>query len=163
MKNNPSRVRLFSERQGLVPEKPPYQEDSLDEDLRKRLWNILFEQVLFRFEPDYKKSFKHRTAMYRTIMLDFHNFASHETENEYIDELYDDFLAGIEEIYIMGEWYKVFDFIEFIILLAPQHDIDVTGFIEGCNTALEKECSVYRVVDGKLVRAWEPPGLSKVG
>lgn len=155
------RVRLFSERHGLAPEKAPYQEDSLDDELRHALWNAAFKHIFFLFEPDVKEEYKHRTAIYRAILLDFHRHGAHCVEDEYNDEEYDELIGGVQEVYYDGEWNKVFDFIEFMIILASQYDIDVLPFIEACNAALEKECSVYRVVDGKLIRAWEPPSPSQ--
>ncbi len=42
--------KLFSERSGIIPEKP-LQIDNIDQDLRNQVWSILFMRY---FHPDFK-------------------------------------------------------------------------------------------------------------
>jgi len=162
MKTKQSRVRLFSVRQGFVPEKAPFQGDSLDDDLRRLLWNALFTNVLSQFQDGGKPGTEHQTKLFRVIALDYLEQYAHLVDEQFSIDLFELVLDELQSIFDHDEWYRVFDVIEYIIMLAPQYDIDTTGFIDDCNAVLEKECSVYRVVEGKLVRAWEPPVASPI-
>lgn len=137
---------LFSERIGITPIRTAIQKESMDDDLKNGLWDILdisiFSSIkkthsineVRRFE-DFLKNLWHlyyklpidTIPIYTKIAIDF-----------------------IRNYYFSAMWYQVYDFIEFIV----ENNKDVFGMtdvlITGINKILERELSAYRFVNGKL-------------
>src|ERR1700722_4355523 len=133
----------FSERQGLKPIRQVLQIDSIDTELRNRLWNILSDSF-----PNYEKgyTFSHPKNVY---FLSFCRKLWHEYFKQATDlipltpELA---LNQIRKYFFTCEWFEVYDLLEFIV--PSSHNLAFTT--ETINKVLASELSAYRFVDGKL-------------
>ncbi|MBD3192153.1 MAG: hypothetical protein GF308_16030 [Candidatus Heimdallarchaeota archaeon] len=146
----------FSERTGVKPKKS-LQIDSVDEDLRNRLWTIfvffseklkLFNQgrLLRHIWLDCLKKpldeFPKQPSRPQTTIETYH----YKTEDIplYKDALFE-IKSKIKEFFLNCQWYYVYDFLEFIIKNEELKDYQ-EEIIEYCNKSLEEEKSAYRFV-----------------
>lgn len=151
MESNVMPAMNFSQRMGIMELRIPVQVNSLDKDLRAGLWNALYSHFLGKLSTSNRTTKKARQLVV-TIWTDFFR--------DTLDTLpsqtwgYGGFLQRHAKEYIFEEAYnRVFDFIEYIIPLIEQAEPDeLDGFIADCNKALEKEGSVYRIINRIVVR-----------
>lgn len=144
----------FSQRVGLIEAKLPFQVNTMNEDLRTRLWNAMYANFLVRLHHVSGWSDKKRTQLIVSIWADFFMQAVDKLTWQAYGVKPDSFQASIKDWIYKAEYYEVFDFIEFSISLLDQADTKaIEPFINACNHALEKEGSVYRIVNRIVIRA----------
>ena len=134
----------FSVRQGIKQSKA-IQLESMDDDLRNRLWNVLGHH----FPPDEFDGASYLLhEMYKNIWTDFLK----KPVDEYIPYSRKISHVSIKNTFLLGSWDEVFDLIEFVIRCLSVHEkISLEKpFIEQCNIVLEEENSAYKIV-GRLV------------
>ena len=140
---------LFSKRNKIVPFQKDIQVESIDDELRTRLWNMLKVFYWDNFSRYDSSNFIRKSNFEKYIPLLWHNFFKYS-----LDDQPDEFryaLRIIKEKYFAFNWYEVFDFIEFTILNSPNF-IEIQDFTFACNTTLEQENSAYRIIDGNFTR-----------
>lgn len=151
MESNVMPAMNFSQRMGIIELRIPVQIDSLDEDLRARLWNALYIHFLVKFswgEWPVKKT----SPIVITIWTEFFKHTVDELPTHgsghgaYIQ-------SRVKKWLFEAEYNRVFDLIEYMIPFIEQHQPKgLDGFITDCNKALEKEGSIYRIVNRMVVR-----------
>jgi hypothetical protein len=139
---------LFSLRHGFKPVKNIIQVDSIDADLRNRLWNALSEYYWTTISttylgisiPAYTQTLLNRlwNNYYKKPMDTMPN-SWNETYNE------------IRIYFFTSKWFEVYDFIEFIANEYPGSSYNLT-FMVHCNSILKEELSAYRFVGGKIAQ-----------
>jgi len=146
----------FSERQGHVPVRQAIQIESMDSPLRNGLWNQLTAfyilsldaySAAFDFENFYFPHLDLKKMTFR-IWAEFFKLPT--------DELVQGWARSREYIhfyFINCEWYKVYDFLEFVPGNANRvNEIkNATDFKAACNAVMARELSGYRFVGGKIV------------
>ena len=70
-------------------------------------------------------------------------------------------ISTLESHYFKCEWYKAYDFIEFIADKYPDKSTN-DMFISSCNTVLEQESSAYRFVGGKLTQMTSEEEIAEI-
>lgn len=155
----------FSERYGYKSVRDIVQIDSVDEPLRNSLWSLLKIYAWDRVHAS--------TGMYGGYYLSSHgnkNIATlcHRLWLNYfkkpLDKLDDDWTkvhGQLRRHFFEGEWYEVYDFIEFIANNYDEYQFR-DRFIEACNRALEREISAYRFVDGLISRITEQQEVDEI-
>lgn len=134
----------FSKRIGKVPAIKNLQLDSIDDELKNRLWNCIKICVLNPLQKrDYTDSEPQIREYSRLIWHKFYKLA--------IDRI-PDRIYEIEEFirnrFFGDEWYKIYDLIEYVLgTNTEQFNIDTQYFKFLCNDVLEKEFSGYRIID----------------
>jgi hypothetical protein len=149
---------LFSQRKGLEPVKSFIQIDSMDQDLRNGLWNALkvfyWDRVKTRQIPDSGDM----RILFRRIWMSYFK--------QPFDTLDNDYRVTYEKIrnyFFSCEWYKVYDFIEFVAQNYPEEKEKVNeAFIRVCNEILKRELSAYRFVDGKITQMTSEEEISEI-
>lgn len=141
-------MKSFSQRMGLKPIKSIVQSDSMDDDLRNRLWNLLitcyWEPMKGRLpsgkinEDHVIKSFLRR--MWHDYFGDRIDSISSRWRNNY---------EKISQYFFESEWNEVYDFIECIVCNWGGRDRN-KKFMRDCNKILERELSAYRFIGGKI-------------
>jgi len=150
----------FSERIGKTLPKVKLQVASMDEDLRTGLWNIVHMRVIGYLESLPKRSSKTRDAL-RTAQL---RLEGRQVQIAYCARLFQDFfkwpvdsldnstfsatVRRIRDWFTKAEWYKVYDFIEW---LAQNHaeNVRMGEFTAECDEILAREVSGYRFMHGR--------------
>ncbi|MGF7400884.1 hypothetical protein PQ744_10825 [Thermoanaerobacterium thermosaccharolyticum] len=142
---------LFSQRNGFKPVKNIIQVDSMNSELRIGLWNC-FHNYLFIYILKY-----HHNSFKKWIMSLWDEYFKKP-----IDTInFDDSISIYNEIrvyFFSCNWYEVYDFLEFILILCESINLGGTNmeimddFINSCNKALERENSSFRFVKGYITK-----------
>ena len=135
-------MELFSEREGFKKPKNILQIESIDDDLKNRLWNAI---IYFFLEG---KSLNDN-AFYK-----FSKFIWMDYFNKHLDEfpsrLYE-ITAFVKNYLFSCKWHEIYRFTEY--LANTPNDPHRNGeFRKHCNNILERELSAWRFVENKLVR-----------
>jgi len=130
----------FSEKIGKTKSKA-IQIESMDDDLRNSLWNLIRSLILSPLKgSEYKILIKFIWINFYKLTIDSIPSRSKGDEESSYDIVFKKFYAF--------KWYEVYDFIEFIGNL--HLPVDMLNFKDQCNYFLEKENSGYRFIDGKI-------------
>lgn len=140
----------FSERYGLEAKSMKIQTNSVDEELRTSLWNVL---LLYIFDPLQYQS----DRLTRSRDLSFFALMWHEYFTWPLDQLpfwTKETIDTIRDYFFQSRWYEVYDLLEYIIenyrrtgLASARRVV----FKIGLNESLEQGQSAYRLVAGKFV------------
>ena len=139
---------LFSQRYGYEKIKDIVQKESIDDDLRNKLWNLWFETF-----GDYMRG----SGYYRDEIIGSYKAYWQYYFNNRIDELPykpERTREYIKEYFFECEWNRIYDFIEFSLSVIKAYSSSFyrTGFNSECiNRILERELAAYRVVNNKVV------------
>jgi AbiJ N-terminal domain 4 len=131
----------FSERYGYKAVKDAIQTESMDEDLRTGLWNILDLFVLQRVTNDYL--FSHPDVQDLTFQI-WHSYFKRSTDTAPEHGL--DLAKELKKYLFTCEWFEVYDFFEFVVQNLATGD----GFVKALNTVMERELSAFRFVGQRL-------------
>jgi hypothetical protein len=137
---------VFSETHGFKSAKNIIQKDSIDDDLRIRLWNLLELYYWRKINQQIKTSSFYHLIMDTLLIPLWHNYFKSPLDS--ISEYWQNNLITIRAYFMGCNWYEVYDFVEFISNLS-QH-FDNNNFKISCNKVLEKELSAYRFVGDKI-------------
>lgn len=140
----------FSQRIGKKPIKTIFQIDSIDDDLRNRLWNIFYialERIDF-IDSVSRNSARH--WFYNNLWKNFFNYPLNSLPINNWNTNDDNTKDFIKKWFDKAEWYEKYDFIEYLISTNDYKFSD--SFIRDINDALRIEVSAYRIVDEKIVQ-----------
>lgn len=136
----------FSERYGYEPKKP-LQFESMDDDLKMTIHNVLVE---------FEKSIEDEDdidSLYCKIWCGFYV----QDVNVYYNSNYDQIRKLCYEKYNTLPWYRVYDFLEFYLNnvelseLTSMFGNNKTELIKVLNTVFEIYNSAYRFIDNKII------------
>lgn len=145
-------MQFFSQRKGLKPVKSIVQKDSMDDDLRLALWNVVYDCHFKIYDGMSAHYHEPNTSDYRGFWSNY--------IKKPLDELPKDgvsFFTFIKRHFFSIKWNEVYDFIEaFTGFLVPyskkQRDYTISArFFEFCNEVLKHELSAYRLICGRIV------------
>jgi len=134
----------FSQRIGKVKTVKEIQLESIDDDLKNRLWNL----VKILFLDNLEKYSQYETPEFR-IFADslWHNY--YKLPVDTIPEYNSSIEAYIRKRFYSGVWYEIYDFIEFILRTRFNKE-NKKEFVKALNEVLESEFSGYRIIDYKV-------------
>lgn len=153
----------FSQRIGLMPVIKLAQRESIDDDLRSSLWNLL----TLIYWNSYKSSrgefigrsdYVHGSNIEPLIVALWLHYFKEPIDT--IDEYWVNCRNVLRKYYFSVDWYEVYDFIEFIANYGPNDKKE--RFIEQCNSYLERESSAYRFVNGLISEITSAEEISEV-
>lgn len=131
----------FSQRIRKTPVKTEIQLESMDDDLRIGLWNVFTIYCIEEIsEVRYISSSESWHNFFRSLWYSFFKFSldTLPIETYKIHEY-------LKNFFMNNEWYKVYDFIEFVIQRGLPYGTD--KFKDSCNNIMRLELSGYRIVD----------------
>lgn len=159
---------LFSQRMGLKPVGKFVQRESIDEELRNKIWNVLKLQLwdLWESKPGpYSINYRGENAKKIDDLLQlmwFHYFKKPLD----IQPKFDPSSRGssyynlLREIVMKGEWHEVFDLVESLAQYMPENWCkDFVGFL---NYVLQQENSAYRMIDLRFVETTDENEVKSV-
>lgn len=146
-------MALFSQRKGIVPLNKIVQKESIDEDLRNKLWSALTIAIWDKWKPiDRYRSKTQETKDIEllTSRLWIHYFKQAidmkpEFKKGYQNSCYE----FLRDYFYNCKWNEIYDFLEFIIKNIPEDWVE--PFKNIVNHFLETENSAYRFVDNEIV------------
>lgn len=137
-------MKSFSQRKGLKPAKSVIQVDSMDDDLKNRLWNALTMFYWDKVEVIERGGFIKDITPFQ-LLWDEHF-------REPLDEMYPNWLETLLQIrdrFFNYMWNEVYDFVEFVANRFPNKPVN-SAFMVLCNSILKEELSAYRFVGGLI-------------
>jgi hypothetical protein len=141
-------MATFSERMGYLTPREAVQIDDIDDALRTRLWNTF--HILVLSGASVNNGYIDETgAVFRFLRLAWINYFNRpiDTLSSYWDPTY----KWLREWFFGEEWFRIYDFIEFLVQNFPDETIRPV-LAAGFNSSLQVELSGYRVVDLRIVR-----------
>ncbi len=131
----------FSERMGLIKAKSEIQKNTISKELRNQLWNQFANKFWHRnLEIDYD-------GLKNLMKIVWDKFFKKPIDS--VSDIAKENYEEIRQFYFSCEWYRVFDFLEFIVQYPPRFGAD--DFKQGCNEIMKRELSAYRFVSNKIV------------
>ena len=145
----------FSERIGKSPIKNVLQVDSIDMDLKNRLWNCILEMFFAKISPDvsyYNEEPSLKMQISEYIWKEFFKqpidkFPSVPLGGRSIGRLID----YIRKWFYETEWFEIYDLLEFLCYIELNNNL-ILNFAKYCNKELEKEISGYRIINNKVIQ-----------
>jgi len=145
-------MKLFSQRRDIKPVKNVIQIESMDNDLRNRLWNSLLEYL--NNVPDIPPSLT--PALLKKIWDEYYK--------QPIDTAPDSWSKIKNEIrryFFACQYFEVYDFIEFIANVYPDLSYN-QRFMEICNSIFKEELSAFRFVGGKITQITSEEEIAEI-
>jgi AbiJ N-terminal domain 4 len=127
------------------------------------LWNELQKHYLAQLHPAFVQRLSEYRETWERIWLEY--------LQEDIDALpgtsyWQEFRTAIKRKFTTCQWYELYDFLELMVDVFPAEPNTLrtasTGFLEGCNSALERGGSAYRFVDRQIARIVSPSDIAAV-
>jgi len=142
---------LFSRRKGIRELVKVIQLESMDDELRNRLWTAITSHVLLRSECQQVLSLSQTmTASEQVATRVWTEYLKlpRDSMPRYLQRA----SSAYEEIrrqFFSSEWWWVYDFVEFLTTEMPSEWRE--GFAEEANAILESENAAYRLVASEIV------------
>lgn len=144
----------FSQRIGKTPIKEILQIESIDDELRNRIWNNIIQNFFDKLETDkqgygrdspkmavseylWKEFFKNPVDRFPTSAIGNRSLTS--------------FLHFVREWFYKAEWYEIYDFLELLCDLDSKANLRLS-FSTKINKALSKELAGYRIIEDKVTQ-----------
>jgi len=148
-------MKLFSQRKGIKPIKKEFQRESVDEELRNRLWSAIKVIVWDKWRPanfydGYNPSSLVVNGLLDRIWLNYYKLPLDVRPILFVDNSSERGAYGVlRKYFFSAEWNEVYDLIEFIIQNIPdQWQEELRGF---CNSLLEDENAAYQILEQEVV------------
>jgi AbiJ N-terminal domain 4 len=142
----------FSERYGYTPVHSVLQTTGINEALRNRLWNVICSSFFVNL-PTYRGAnsdyLSRRPDVKPLLETIWHDYLKMTTDS--IGSLYTDALGALRKYYFGCEWFRVYNFLEFLNDNAASDRRPRDDFINSINGVLTKELAGYRFVSNKIV------------
>jgi hypothetical protein len=149
---------LFSQRKGIKHVKSIIQTDSMDDDLRNGLWNVLKIFCWNRVKKPWISHYNDMDTLFTRIWHSYFKWTL-DTLHDYYPETY----KTIGEYFFKCKWYEVYDFVEFVAQNYPDERREGNKqFMEACNSILERELSAYRFVGDKITQITSEEEISEI-
>lgn len=135
----------FSQRVGKKPSTKNIQLESVDDELKNGLWNLIKLFILDQIS-------KHNRYGSETEFDHFSKILYHEFYKLPIDtipEYHFQTEKFIRQNFYGGEWYEVYDLVEFLTQLEFKQ-VSIHEYIDAVNRLMEREFSGYRFIDGVI-------------
>ncbi len=144
---------LFSQRKGIQPLQKAIQREDADEELRNRLWNVLQISIWESFtEPvAWRGTTRDTHDILHLCQKIWHNYFKLplDTLPRFDPGYSQSSYAAFRNHFLKGEWWEVYDFLEFILKNCP--DDWATTLRIMANDVLETENAAYRFVGDEIV------------
>lgn len=157
-------MALFSERKGIRPLQKAIQRESMDEELRTRLWNALYKKIWSQWSNSGVYGPKDTESLVIEAVVD-------HIWNEYLKRPldtcppFDPQIRGssyseLRNYFFSADWWQVFDFTGFVVQNFPA---DLFPDIpKAFNHVLETENSAYRVVNGEITEITDEQEIQSI-
>ncbi len=154
-------MRLFSERKGLKKPKTKIQVDSIDDELRNGLWDIVTVYYFHKIKEKFLRAEPNIESLLEGV---WHNVFKRPIDT--IDPWGGEVYSEIREYFFACTWSQVYDFVEFLPNMYrddsdPENELG-QKFMDSCNSVLKREVSAYRFVGGKITEITSKEEISVI-
>jgi len=151
-------VKSFSQRKGLKPIKNKMQIESMDADLRNRLWNALTVCYWNKVKADWLNYPENKGILTLFNKL-WHNYFKYPLDT--LSNLWDRTYQMIRKYFFECAWHEAYSFIEFVANNYPDKTVN-RQFMDFCDSVLESEVSAYRFVGGRITQITSEEEISGI-
>lgn len=144
----------FSERMGYR-EQQSIQVESMDEDLRNSLYNVVVEYMVNDLENVYSTRVDRSKARFNDAWQIFFKQPLHESPAS-LSSRYNRAVNFLHPFFMESDWNRVYDFVEFLV---EQSDGNLTT---GFNEVLIREISGYRILESIVVPISDSTQLDEI-
>jgi 2-hydroxy-3-keto-5-methylthiopentenyl-1-phosphate phosphatase len=148
-------MELFSHREGYKKKKEIIQTESIDDDIKNKLWNLL---CLYYFHSERPSVTTNWDNFLRILWFNYFK----KTFDEILDLRFQEIYRILKDYFYTCEWNENYDFIEFIANNYPNNTTHNQEFINLCNAVFEEELSGYRFLNGKIIKMTSKIEISEV-
>jgi hypothetical protein len=157
-------MALFSQRKGIRPLQKAIQRESMDDDLRNRLWSALKMALWDKWTAPFQYGYQDPESKEVEFLLEMawlHFFKLPlDTQPAYHSGHPKSGYDVLRQHFFEGEWWEVYDFIEFVLkTINPEWR---HGLKEILNVFLEAEDAAYRIVDDEVVEITDTHEIAAV-
>lgn len=158
-------MSLFSQRKGITSLSKVIQKESLDEELKNCLWNVLTIIIWNKWEQ--KDRITNRKNIYTVfvekivndIWINYFKFPLDQKPNFYeINK--DSSLTLIRRFFYKANWWEIYDLIEFIMKILPEDWKDSYSTV--LNRILQQENSAYRMIGEEIVEITDDNEINSI-
>ncbi|MEA5553059.1 hypothetical protein VB713_19120 [Anabaena cylindrica UHCC 0172] len=150
----------FSQRHGFEPKKDIMQIDSMSNDLRNSLWNVLILSFWKKIETysqggyiDYDRKESSAYQYFETddikSLIKILWFSHFKQPFDNLSGIWQRDYQFIKQSFSQYKWYEVYNFLEFIARNYRNDDM-LENFINLCNHVFERELSGYRFIGSTI-------------
>ncbi len=147
----------FSQRHGLTPIKDTIQRESMDDDLRTGLWNVLDAWVFASMRNDYLRYVAGGVQFATWVWTDFFKNTLDSAPDHGSP-----FVRTVRQFFFSCQWFEAYDFIEFVAAHVGGMFVDQDEFTKAINVTLEREFSAWRLINGRIVEISAPEEVAEV-
>jgi AbiJ N-terminal domain 4 len=135
-------MKSFSQRKGLKSVSEILQIESMSDELKNSLWNVLHTHIWS--DPEFFETISHRISIYMFSRILWENYFKRplDTISNRPNVVFDE----IRTYYFLAKWNEVYDFLEFVVSLYQNLPL-----ANGINFVLDRELSGYKLISGFLV------------
>jgi hypothetical protein len=153
-------MESFSQRKGIKPVKNIIQIESMDDDLRNRLWDALCIHYWNKIDTRYLRFISEfGPPMQILLKRIWHSYFKRP-----IDTINDSWFRTYDEIrkyFFKCTWNEAYDFIQFIANSYSDESVN-SQFRDFCNSILKEELSAYRFVGGKIAQITKEEEIAEI-
>lgn len=150
---------LFSERNGFKAIRSVIQHQSMDDQLRMKLWNALCEYYFLNTDSSGYVDYVHNPDLYELAKAIWNSFLRRPLDT--FDRYWETDLTAIRRFYMEAQWYEVYDMIEFVVKNYEDAENN-RHFTKECNKVLERELSAYRLVRGQVIEVTSTQEIKQI-
>ncbi|OGM12050.1 hypothetical protein A2Z22_01935 [Candidatus Woesebacteria bacterium RBG_16_34_12] len=167
----------FSQRKGITPVKNIIQIDSMDDDLRNRLWDALSifywskvnnkSTCEFLFDSTFAQKKSYNPTDYPVYKMGvllqklWHGYFKLPIDT--IEDYSPKTNKKIRDYFFNCKWNEVYDFIEFVANNYPDENNSVNlKFMDFSNSILKEELSTYQFVGGKIAQITSEEEIAEI-
>lgn len=145
-------MSLFSQRKGIKPLNKEFQRETMDDDLRNRLWSALRIIVWDKHLKNPSHSVEYRQVENLLDVIWIHYLKTPIDERPSFTPRYSGHTTSyviLKEYFFNAQWFEVYDFLEFILKYIPEKWSEQLR--DFANNLLEDENAAYRVLEKEVV------------
>lgn len=135
----------FSERMGIVERSTLLQLNSMNDELRNSIWNVLEDRIWSTHDFVYSQYGQPKIKAFSKTLW-FYFFKRPVDERPYRG---DEIFEQIRIFYFDAPWNRVYEFVEFILRICQEESFP--GLRELLNLILKRELAGYRIIEDLLV------------
>jgi hypothetical protein len=142
---------LFSQRKGLKPATKVLQLDSIDQELRNRLWSVLSEGLFRYFEgvPTFHGPSPELLGSNLEQLVTHYWFALFKEPTDTVPRKFESAYKSLRDYFFECKWNEAYDFVQFTLEYCP--DKFEPMLTHRLNAVLEQEHSGYRISGQNVV------------
>ncbi len=148
----------FSQRISKSPIRQSMQIESIDDPLKKGIWNIIYLFFFDKLEYNVYNCTDTEKLFFQLLWQDFF-----KTTVDSLPRNTDAITKVVRDWYFAAEWFEIFDFLEWLCQFDDDHFNNFNNkVVNGFNSLLVREMSAYRIVDNVIIQITDEAEIKEI-